>query len=367
MSENEDALMEAITSLIPPLLNALDALSYAGRHLHPPKFAELVDTLGPADQAVADALPRFQAQDWPDHMTRFREQVALAADYTVRAFEGLRAAADAARAGKADGVFQAYRALRQTSKALEALYPVAAILPPVSRFFLEEGDRQNAERAAALSGTAALRDNVGLLHADNEKRQRGGFSLYVPEDFDPAKRYPLVLALHGGSGHGREFIWSWLFHARSHGLIVLSPTSRLDTWPLAGEDHDTPSLMRMLDFVRERWPIDETRMLLTGMSDGGTFTYVSGLEPASPFTHLAPVSAAFHPLLASAADPARMKDMPIYLTHGALDWMFPVDMAREAAAALQGAGAALVYDEIEDLSHTYPREANRRILDWFLS
>ena len=39
------------------------------------------------------------------------------------------------------------------------------------------------------------------------------------------------------------------------------------------------------------------RMLLTGMSDGGTFTYVSGLEASSPFTHLAPVAAAFHPML----------------------------------------------------------------------
>ena len=38
-------------------------------------------------------------------------------------------------------------------------------------------------------------------------------------------------------------------------------------------------------------------MLLTGMSDGGTFSYVSGLQSNSPFTHLAPCSASFHPML----------------------------------------------------------------------
>jgi phospholipase/carboxylesterase len=44
--------------------------------------------------------------------------------------------------------------------------------------------------------------------------------------------------------------------------------------------------------------------------------------------------------------------------------MFPVSMAREAAAALEAAGAAVRYREIADLAHTYPREANAGILQW---
>ena len=38
-----------------------------------------------------------------------------------------------------------------------------------------------------------------------------------------------------------------------------------------------------------------------------------------------------------------------------------------AEAALTQAGVDLTYREIEDLSHTYPREENDRILDWLLS
>jgi len=100
------------------------------------------------------------------------------------------------------------------------------------------------------------------------------------------------------------------------------------------------------------------------MSDGGTFCYVSGLETHSPFTHLAPVSAAFHPLLAEMCDPARVAGLPIHIIHGALDWMFPATMARTAARALTAAGATVTYREIEDLSHTYPRELNAAILTW---
>jgi phospholipase/carboxylesterase len=39
-------------------------------------------------------------------------------------------------------------------------------------------------------------------------------------------------------------------------------------------------------------------------------------------------------------------------------------MAQEALTAV---GARLVYRELPDLSHTYPRDENPRILDWLLS
>ena len=84
--------------------------------------------------------------------------------------------------------------------------------------------------------------------------------------------------------------------------------------------------MRILEIVRTKWNIDPARMLLTGMSDGGTFCYVGGLEAGSPFTHLAPVSAAFHPLMAEMVDADRLRGLPIHITHGGLDWMFPVQL-----------------------------------------
>lgn len=98
------------------------------------------------------------------------------------------------------------------------------------------------------------------------------------------------------------------------------------------------------------------------MSDGGTFSLLTGMMQRAPFTHLAPISGSFHPMLLEGA--ADVSSLPIYLVHGALDWMFPIDMARMAAAALTAAGAAVTFREIDDLSHTYPREENVAILDW---
>jgi phospholipase/carboxylesterase len=193
--------------------------------------------------------------------------------------------------------------------------------------------------------------------------------MYVPEYYSPDRRWPLVMALHGGSGNGRGFLWSWLREARSLGAILIAPTAtgplpEKTTWALMGDDTDSPNLFRILEDVRTRWNVDPSRMLMTGMSDGGTFCYVSGLDAASPFTHLAPVSATFHPLMAEMADAQRLQGLPIHIAHGKLDWMFPVQVARQTQQALSATGASVVYRELDDLSHTYPREMNVAMLDW---
>ena len=42
-------------------------------------------------------------------------------------------------------------------------------------------------------------------------------------------------------------------------------------------------------------------------------------------------------------------------------------MAQGAARSLEQAGAAVVHRGIADLAHTYPRDENAAILDWFLA
>ncbi len=84
---------------------------------------------------------------------------------------------------------QTYRALRQVSRAQEALYPVAAVLPSVSRFFLEPARRDDQALLDRLAAGAARADvRTGVMHAGNDTSERGGFSVYVPEDYDPARR-----------------------------------------------------------------------------------------------------------------------------------------------------------------------------------
>ena len=55
-----------------------------------------------------------------------------------------------------------------------------------------------------------------------------------------ARAYPLVVAMHGGSGNGGAFLWSWVREARTRGFIVLAPTAIGSTWSLMEPDIGRP-------------------------------------------------------------------------------------------------------------------------------
>jgi len=358
------AVIDAIGALLGPLLTALERIAWVQRHFYPPLAPKLAEALSPEADAVLPPLRALEAVPCPDETTFMRDRLV---DVARQAVELIRTFAEAA--GTPDDLIGLFRALRRFARVQEALYPLAPVLDPVSRWFLEPARQGDATLVARLRD-AALRDDevrVGVLHAKNDRDARGGFSLYVPETWDGHTRMPLVVALHGGSGHGRDFLWSWVREPRSRGMLALAPTSRERTWSImGGEDVDAPMLEQMVEAVAQRYAVDRERVLLTGMSDGATYALLCGLREGSPFTHLAPACGVLHPFLFAEGGIERARGRPIYLVHGALDWMFPVHTARVARDALAAAGAALVYREIEDLSHTYPRDENSRMLDWLL-
>jgi phospholipase/carboxylesterase len=354
-SAMSEAVVDDIVAVLPPLLQSLEALFFVARHLNPPDFGRVMQAVGAPEQALQAARARLV--EWPEKFAEVRSVLDAASDAALAAFAGLRAV----ESGHGD-LIAVFRALRYAPRAQEALYPLAAKFPPVSAFFLDPSLREDDDLLARLATGAGK--GTGVMHDNNEPGSRGGFSLYVPEYYSPDRAWPLVAALHGGSGNGRNFLWSWLRDARSFGAILIAPTATGSTWALMGQDTDSPNLMRILETVRSRYNVDPKRLLLTGMSDGGTFCYVSGLESNSPFTHLAPVAATFHPLMAEMADADRLRGLPIFEVHGRLDWMFPVQVARQTHSLLSAAGADVTYREIDDLSHTYPREINAEILNW---
>jgi phospholipase/carboxylesterase len=350
--------LDHIAALVTATLQALHALGFVSRHLDPERLGEVVASIGTPDEAlrVAAQPPAAMA----DELASTLRQLDLAAQATLTAYDMLRDAA-----GRND-LRATYQATRREALALESLFLLVPYIPAISDFFLEAGARADQGLRARLAVEPRPQD-TGLMHAANSRDERGGFSLLVPETYTPDVPHPLVVALHGGSGHGRMFVWNWVREARARGLIIACPTSTGGTWALGGPDQDTPRLAAMVGFVRERWNIDTGRMLLTGMSDGGSFSLLTGLQAESPFTHLAPVAAGFHPLMAQMGDADRVDGLPIYIVHGARDWMFPVELAHQSQAALSALGARVTYREVEDLAHVYPRDENAALADWLMA
>ena len=152
------------------------------------------------------------------------------------------------------GMGRILESMRCHAIAQETLFGLRRALPPVDRFFLDERRREEAgrfERTQASSQAAS----AGLFHARNGRDARGGFSLWIPEDSANAP-FPLLVVLHGGSGHGADFLWTWLREGRSRHCAILSPTARGGTWSFQGPDVDAAALPAMIDWACERWPID---------------------------------------------------------------------------------------------------------------
>lgn len=359
MVDIPDDYQDALSRTGVATLTALGALEAAARYLHPPEIPSLRRALAPHFDELEGALQTYRAATAPAPLAAFHERFAEGAELTRRSLEMFLAAA-----GPQDAIPKMLASLRTFCRALEALYALHRF-PPLSRYFVEAPFH---DRLAELEGGAPPEGvTVGLHHSGGERGAdvRGGFCLYVPESYDGSEPWPLVVALHGGSGSGRDFLWTWLREARGRRFLLAAPTAQGPTWSLMGPDLDSRGLRAMVGYIASRWNVDRSHLLLTGLSDGATYTLLEGLSEDSPFTHLAPVSGVLHPANLVGGNLARAAGRKIRLVHGRLDWMFPVETAEVAARELRGAGADLELQIVEDLSHTYPREENDRILAWF--
>lgn len=353
------AYARALASVSAATLAGLQGLESSFRRLHPPLVPTLREKLAPARERLARDLESFRTTTSPPAELRaFHDALASTAGTALDALAHFLE--ETPGENPAAGMLAS---MEGHARAQELLYPLRFALPPLGHYFVEPVFHGRLE---TLDPPAPDPAGVGLHRTGSgEEDARGGFSLYVPERYRAETPWALVVALHGGHGNGRSFVWTWLREARGRGFLLLAPTSRGDTWALGRPEEEASALAAMVDFVCERWNVDRERVLLTGLSDGATFTLLAGLAESAPYTALAPVSGVLHPESFRLGNIARARDRRIYLTHGALDWMFPIGVARMARDSLADAGADLTFREIEDLSHTYPREENDRILSWF--
>jgi dipeptidyl aminopeptidase/acylaminoacyl peptidase len=104
----------------------------------------------------------------------------------------------------------------------------------------------------------------------------------TPPDFDPAKKYPMQLQIHGGphSMYGVGFNYGWQEHA-ANGYVVLYTNPRGSTGygssfgnqiMRAYPSKDYDDLMAGVDELLKKGFVDERNMFVTGCSGGGVLT-----------------------------------------------------------------------------------------------
>lgn len=332
------------------LVSVLTAFEAGMRKLQPLMIPAIRGELAVHESALAAARVSLGTEAGDAGPEDGRRELLRACDFLLQAVRNFGRAEDLQ-----DAFLSALRASHKICRAEETLFPLCRLFHAVHRYFLETGADVLPEATSGDSG-------IGLFHvgANRDLRARGGYSIYIPSTSSSTDARPLVIALHGGYGHGRDFIWTWIREARSRGFVLCAPTAQAMTWSIGRVETDAQMLMRHLEEVCTRVPVDRNRILLTGMSDGGTFALALGLTRDNIFSKIAAVSCALAPVKISRAG-----EKHVLWIHGAQDWIFPVQRTVQACRVLRQSGMDIQLKVIPDLSHAYPREENDTILKWF--
>lgn len=189
------------------------------------------------------------------------------------------------------------------------------------------------------------------------------YALYVPESYDGGRVYPLIVCLHGAGFGGATYLDRWQPRLKE-GFILACPTIDDAAWWTKDAEDLVQAVVSELSL---RYWIDPDRIFLTGMSNGGTGTFLIGLNHADRFAALVPMASALphalYPLLENA------RSTRFYIIHGARDQVMPVRYSRELVSYLQEHGFQVVYQEHDEEhpvagGHFFPREELPALVDW---
>lgn len=242
-------------------------------------------------------------------------------------------------------------------QAMRLLYSLRLQIPGFARHWVTPEARANLKELEARPDPQP-EVSVGLMYR-NWDPEPPRYTLYVPENYTPSRSWPVVVALHGGGGNDHDFIWLYLKQAKSKGYLVLVPKSMDVTWTFS----DSQVVLAALQEVTSMYNVDRGAIFITGVSDGGTFTYEFGLSNPEVFAALASVAGGFIPW--PWHDFAHARKLPVYILHGAQDKIIPVEFARSAREVLGKYGYPLVYRELDDWAHAWPFSRMGEIFGFF--
>ena len=172
---------------------------------------------------------------------------------------------------------------------------------------------------------------------EQDKYFNFGYVKYLPRDYDESKKYPLVIFLHGAGERGDD-----LDHAMRHGymkyvreegkeypfIFVAPQCPNGKYWGCY-----TESLLAFLEDICSTLPVDRERVYLTGLSMGGTGTFMLAMAAPEKFAAIAPVCGSgiywYGEMLV---------DIPVFMYHGDCDDIVPIQGSIEMLNSINKRG-----------------------------
>jgi predicted peptidase len=222
-------------------------------------------------------------------------------------------------------------------------------------------------------------------------RRSNRYAVYIPRDLDLSVPAPVIVFLHGRGECGTE---------GSRHLTVGLPTAVLanpEHWPFivifpqkpAGGDtweQHVELVLACLSGTSREWRLDQQRIYLSGLSQGGAGTWAIGARHPELFAAIAPVCGFVHDPRGEVSGKVTVGDekqhrdvagrlaaakMPIWAFHGERDDVVLPGETRRLIAAIEEAGGTARATYLPEANHNAWDEAyrtqGRALSDWLLA
>jgi len=243
----------------------------------------------------------------------------------------------------------------------------------------QEKDQEQTLQAAPAKLAAVAGFIAGFYRSPSGEAMT--YRLFVPPDYDAAKKYPVVLWLHGAAGRGSDNIsqlsggnfpgshfWTTPENQAKYHAFVLAP--QVDVTKGWARPHtNTPPVgirlaLEILDTIEKQYGIDRGREYVVGQSMGGEGVWAA--------LSVAPERFAAAIALCGYGDAymiPRVEKVPVWIFQGEEDPLVPVTRAREWVTELRKSGGAQKYTEYPSIGHNVWDVAfsEPELADWLFS
>lgn len=212
---------------------------------------------------------------------------------------------------------------------------------------------------------------VGELSRErfSEDGTRFPYAFLIPETYDASRSYPVEFMLHGGVGRPAwepgETLWRRGYeNLKKEDRISVVPAAWKDAYWWQSEQAD--NLPVLLNLLKQHYNVDENRVSLTGVSDGGTGAYFFAFKQPTQWASFQPYIG--HPGVLRNANSGggyrlffeNLRNKPFYIVNGEVDRLYPAESLVPFIELLGDAGVKHTFRVIEDGGHNtnwLPEEA----------
>jgi polyhydroxybutyrate depolymerase len=220
-------------------------------------------------------------------------------------------------------------------RVMQAMIAMLAVMacatPPPSA-------QQSPSLLSPLPSTGS--DIRGIVESGGVSRS---FLLHLPPTGTRLRPMPLVIAFHGAPMTGAQL--SSITHlsdvANTHGFAVLFPNGYMQSWAVPGSEtpaqkagiDDVAFVRSLVDSLSPQYGFDSSRVIATGISNGGIFAQVLGCRLADHLAGIVPVAGLMRRNTAAQCAPSR--PVSVLEIHGTNDPLAPYQGGKDFLSLAQ--------------------------------